>query len=155
MSGRLHLTVTTPMTVLVDEQAVTSVRAEDTSGGFGILPGHIDFLTALPASVLRWRGDDGILHFCALRAGLMNVSGGNRVAVACREGILGDDLAALEAEVGRLRTEEADIDRRARVEHMRLHASAVRQLMRHLRPGSPGGLDHPPQIARGRDGGGR
>lgn len=147
MKRGLHLTVTTPMDVLVDEPAAASVRGEDDSGGFGILPGHADFLTALPASVLRWRGSDGVVHFCALRAGLMTVSGGNRVAVACREAILGDDLARLEAQVRTLRADEADADRRTRVEQMRLHAQAVRQLMRYLRPGTPAGLDHPPRIA--------
>jgi len=147
MRPGLHLTVTTPMVVLVDAPGVEALRAEDESGGFGILPGHTDFLTALPASVLRWRGADGVQHFCALRAGLMTVSGGDRVAVACREGILGDDLARLEAEVGKLRAEEADAARRARVEQMRLHASAVRQLMRYLRPGAPGGFEHPPRMS--------
>ncbi|WP_068114750.1 F0F1 ATP synthase subunit epsilon [Tropicimonas marinistellae] len=147
MKRGLYLTIATPMDLLVDEPAALSVRAEDESGGFGILRGHADFLTVLPASVLRWRGADEAEHFCALRAGLMTVTGGERVAVACREGILGDDLARLEAEVGLLRAEEADADRRARVEQMRLHAQAVRQLMRFLRPGTPGGLDHTPRMA--------
>ena len=146
MKRRLHLSVTTPMEVLVDASDVISVRAEDDSGGFGILPGHADFLTALPASVLRWRGSNGSEQFCALRAGLLTVSGGDRVAVACREGILGTDLARLEDAVKTLRADEADADRKARVEQMRLHAQAVRQLMRYLRPGRPGGLEHPPQI---------
>jgi F-type H+-transporting ATPase subunit epsilon len=149
----LHLTVSTPMQLLVDEPAAQSLRAEDVSGGFGILPGHTDFLTALPASVMRWHGSDGRLHFCALRAGLMTVTGGRHVAVACREGLLGDDLARLEAEVDRLRAEEADAARRARVEQMQLHARAVRQLMRFLRPDTPGALAHPPPIATGGDGG--
>lgn len=153
MTQGLHLTVTTPMEVLVDAPGVVALRAEDESGGFGILPGHTGFLTALPASVLRWRGADGALHFCALRAGLMTVSGGERVAVACREAILGDDLARLEAEVAQLRADEADTARRARVEQMRLHASAVRQLMRYLRPGAPGGFEHPPRISAGGRGG--
>ncbi|WP_353476227.1 F0F1 ATP synthase subunit epsilon (plasmid) [Salipiger sp. H15] len=138
MSG-LHLTVTTPMTVLVDETGVTSVRAEDRSGGFGILPGHTEFLTVLPASVLRWRSAGGGLRFCALRSGLLTVENGTHVAVACREGVLGDDLHALEAEVDTLRAADADADRRERVEQMRLHASAVRQLMQYLRPGRPAG----------------
>lgn len=150
----LHLTISTPMAVLVDEPGAVSVRAEDASGGFGILPGHTDFLTALPASVLRWHGADGKRHFCALRSGLLTVTQGARVDVACREGLLGDDLATLEAEVARLREDEAEADRRARVEQMRLHARAVRQLMRFLRPGAPGGLEGPPPISAVRDGGG-
>ncbi|ANT61604.1 ATP synthase F0F1 subunit epsilon [Salipiger sp. CCB-MM3] len=148
MSG-LHLTVTTPMSVLVDETGVTSLRAEDRSGAFGILPGHTAFLTVLPASVLRWRSADGALHFCALRSGLLTVERGEAVAVACREGVLGDDLHALETEVESLRAADADADRRERVEQMRLHASAVRQLMQYLRPGRPAGPSAPPFASGG------
>jgi len=153
MTAGLHLTITTPMDVLVDEPATQSLRAEDESGGFGILPGHSDFLTALPASVVRWRGPDGSLHFCALRAGLMTVTEGAHVAIACREGILGDDLSALETDVVERRAEETDADRRARVEQMRLHASAVRHLMRLLRPGQSGALEHPPSMSADAEGG--
>lgn len=153
MTRALHLTITTPMAVLVDEPGVRAVRAEDESGGFGILPGHTDFLTALPASVLHWQGAGGQTHHCALRAGVLTVAGGTRVAVACREGLLGDDLGRLEAEVARLRADQADADRRTRVDELRFHASAVRQLMRYLAPGAPGGLAHPPALsAHGRDG---
>ena len=59
MTDALHLTITTPATVLVDRDDVARVRAEDESGGFGILPGHADLLTVLPASVVRWRSGDG------------------------------------------------------------------------------------------------
>jgi len=149
----LHLTITTPMDLLVDEPAAQSLRAEDESGGFGILPGHTDFLTALPASVVRWRTSDGSLHFCALRAGLMTVSEGARVAIACREGILAYDLSALESDVAELRADETDADRRAQVEQMRLHANAVRQLMRLLRPGQPGAFEHPPSMSATAHGG--
>ncbi|WP_321345346.1 F0F1 ATP synthase subunit epsilon [Breoghania sp.] len=149
MSEGLHLTVTTAMEVLVDEMGVASVRAEDESGGFGILPGHTEFLTVLPASVMRWRDAQGDLHFCALRGGMLTVRGGREVAVACREGLLGDDLRKLEAEVEKLRAEEVDAARNARAADMRLHAQAVRQLMRYLRPGDTGGFDHPPSISTG------
>jgi F-type H+-transporting ATPase subunit epsilon len=153
MSRHLRLTITTPMTVLLDLPEVRSVRAEDQSGGFGILPGHVDFLTTLPASVLRWRGADGKLHFCALRAGVLTVSGGDHVAVACREGVLGDDLPALQARVSEHRRETRDTDRRARVDQMRVHASAVRQIMYYLNAGKPDAFDHPPSLAPEPDGG--
>ena len=58
MRGTLTVRVTTPLAVTVDETGVTSIRAEDASGGFGILPGHADFLTVLDASVVRWHGAD-------------------------------------------------------------------------------------------------
>lgn len=136
--GSLHLIITTPTTVLVNAPEVRSVRAEDESGSFGVLAGHTDLLTVLPASVVRWRTEDGAQHFCALRGGLMTVEGGDLVSIACREGTVGDDIESLEADVARLRSTEIDAERRARVEQMRLHARAVRQIMRYLRPGRVG-----------------
>ncbi len=136
MSAGLHLTITTPSTVLVDLADALSVRAEDESGGFGILPGHTDLLTVLSASVVRWRDGNGVPHYCALNGGVLTVAGGERVAIACRQGTLGDDLATLQADVQVMRAALTDADRIARVEQMRLHANAVRQLMRYLRPGS-------------------
>lgn len=134
----LHLTITTPDDVLVDAPAVRAVRAEDESGGFGLLPGHADFLTVLPASVVRWHDRSDTLRYCVVRAGVLVVSGGFRVQIACRQGMVGDDLEALEAGIAHARAAETDADKRARVEQMRLHAHAVRQLMRYLRPGSDG-----------------
>lgn len=129
----LHLIITTPAAVLVDDTTVVSLRAEDESGGFGILPGHTDLLTVLTASVIRWRSAAGAMAYCAVRGGVLTVTDGAHVAVACREGTVGNDLPKLEAAVDALRAQSADEDRRARVEQMRLHAQAVRQLMRLLR----------------------
>lgn len=129
----LRLTIATPSTLLVDVADVSSIRAEDESGSFGILFGHADLLTVLPASVVRWRAAEGD-GFCALRGGVLTVSGGRRVAIACRLAILGGSLDTLESEVKAMRATQLDALRRARVEQARLHARAVRQLMRYLRP---------------------
>jgi F-type H+-transporting ATPase subunit epsilon len=139
MSATLHLTITTPGAVLVETSDVHALRAEDESGGFGILPGHVDLLTVLRPSVVRWRGEDGVAKYCALRGGVMTVSQGRNVAIACRQGTVGADLATLEAGVRAMQSAETDDERRARVEHMRLHARAVRQLMRLLGSGGLGG----------------
>ena len=134
MSGTLHLTVTTPAQILVESDNVVAVRAEDQSGSFGILPGHADLLTVLVPSVLRWRTADGAARFCAVRGGVFTVSSGRDVAVACREGVVGDSLDELQAKVRAVRAQELEADREARVEQIRLHALAVRQLVRYLRP---------------------
>ena len=134
MSGTLHLTVTTPSQILVASDNVVAVRAEDQSGSFGILPGHADLLTVLVPSVLRWRTADSAARFCAVRGGVFTVSSGREVAVACREGVVGDSLDDLEAKVRAVRAQELEADRKARVEQIRLHALAVRQLVRYLRP---------------------
>jgi F-type H+-transporting ATPase subunit epsilon len=141
----LRLTIATPASLLVDLDDVCSVRAEDASGAFGVLPGHADLLTVLPPSVVRWTREGEAQRYCALSGGVLTVSGGKRVAIACRRGALGDDLAKLEANVAAQRAAELDADRRARVEQLRLHARALRQLMHFLRPGArPRGGDDSP-----------
>jgi F-type H+-transporting ATPase subunit epsilon len=135
MSDGLHLTIATPATVLIDKDQVRSLRAEDESGAFGVLPGHADLLTVLPPSVVRWTREGEPTRYCALSGGVMTISRGRRVAIACRRGTVSDDLATLEAQVAAERAAELDADRRAKVEQVRLHARALRQLMRLLRPG--------------------
>lgn len=134
MTAQLHLTIATPSRLLVDREDVGSLRASDASGSFGILPGHADLVTVLPASVVEWRGSDGAWQYCAVRGGVFSVSDGDKVVVACRQGVLGRDLAGLETEVRRAGIAETDADRRARVEQTRLHAQAVRRLLQYLVP---------------------
>jgi F-type H+-transporting ATPase subunit epsilon len=134
MTRSLHLIVTTPAKVLVEADNVVSVRAEDQSGSFGILPGHADLLTVLTPSVVQWRGADGATSFCAVRGGVFTVSAGRNVAVACREGVVSDSLQDLEAKVRAVRAKQLEDDRKARVQQVRAHAFAVRQLVRYLQP---------------------
>ena len=136
MSEGMRLTIATPASLLVDATDVSSLRAEDMSGAFGVLPGHANLLTVLPPSVVRWTKSGEATRYCALSGGVLTVSGGDRVAIACRRGTVGDDLAALEAAVAAERSAELDADRRARVEQTLLHARALRELMRYLRPGA-------------------
>ena len=134
MSSTLHLTVTTPAQILVESDDVVAIRAEDQSGIFGIWPGHADLLTVMVPSVLRWRTADGAARFCAVRGGVFTVSAGRNVAIASREGVVGDSLEDLEAKVRTVRAQQLEADRKARVEQVRQHALAVRQLLRYLRP---------------------
>ncbi|MCB2078644.1 MAG: F0F1 ATP synthase subunit epsilon [Novosphingobium sp.] len=146
MSASLRLTIATPARLVIDEETVRSFRAADASGSFGIEPGHADFLTVLPASVVDWRSEDGVWHHCAVRAGVLTVSRGCNLAIAAREAVLADDLKSLEAAVHAARVEEAETNRRARAEQMRFHTYALRQILQHLMPGRhpegfPGGPD--------------
>jgi F-type H+-transporting ATPase subunit epsilon len=134
MNKTLHLTITTPAQILVASDDVIAVRVEDQSGSFGVLPGHADLLTALIPSVVRWRTAEGAARFCAVRGGVFTVSQGRNVDVACREGVVGDSLDDLEAKVRTVRARQLEADRKARAEQIRVHALAVRQLMRYLRP---------------------
>ena len=127
----LHLIVTTPLDLVLDVADVASLRAEDESGGFGVLPGHADLLTVLRPSVLRWRREDGVWHYVALRGGVLTVQG-EMVRVACREAVTGDDLAGLDKLAQETFAAKEDAARRARGEQMRLHTAAIRTLMQRL-----------------------
>ena len=135
----MRLRIITPMEVVVDEDGVQALRAEDASGGFGILPHHADFLTSLVISVVGWKRHDGTRHFCAVRRGVLTVSEGQQIVIATREAVVGDDLVTLdEIVLGRFRA-DAETERTERTEGRRLELNAIRQIMHHLREDRHGG----------------
>jgi F-type H+-transporting ATPase subunit epsilon len=130
----MRLRITTPLTVLADTADIRSLRAEDASGGFGILPGHADFLTSLAISVVSWKLADGSAHHCAVRGGILTVTGGQEISIATREGILGEDFTTLHQHIlARFQADE-EAERAAHVAQTQLHLNAIRQIMIHLRP---------------------
>jgi F-type H+-transporting ATPase subunit epsilon len=130
----MRLLITTPTSVVIDEQNVVAIRAEDESGSFGILSGHADFLTALTVSVVSWHHADDRQRFCGVRRGVLSVTNGIEVAIATREAIVGDDLARLEQVVLAQFRDELEAERTARTESLRLQMQAIRQIVRYLRP---------------------
>ena len=128
----MKLLVTTPLSLVLDVEGVTRIRAEDETGSFGILPGHADFLTVLAVSVLSWSGADGAEHHIAVRGGVLRVANGGEVSVAAREAVSEDALDRLGAAVlERFQAEEHE-DEEARISTARLHLAAMRQLQRYL-----------------------
>ncbi|GHF60542.1 F0F1 ATP synthase subunit epsilon [Seohaeicola zhoushanensis] len=132
MTDGLSLSIATPLRIVLDETGILSLRGEDASGGFGILPGHADYVTVIDAGVLRWRGESGPWRYCVVRGAVFTVSGGETVHVACRDAVTGDDLATLQAEVAESRRAHDDASRRTRAQSARLHARAIRRLMHGL-----------------------
>lgn len=130
----MKLLVTTPTEVAVDEDDVASLRAEDESGGFGILEGHADFLTALKLSVMSWKRGDGTSRYCAVRQGVLSVRGGHEIAVATREAVVSDDLDHLEHAVLARFRDHQEADRADRTASLRLETSAIRRIVQSLRP---------------------
>lgn len=132
----MRLTVTTPLDIVVDEEGVTSLRAEDASGGFGIRPGHADFLTTLTVSVISWTAADGARRHCAVKGGALTVEGGQTVAVSTRAAITGDLPHLAETVLAQFRAEE-DAERTEHVEATRLHLQAIRQIVATLGGAAP------------------
>lgn len=128
MNGTLHLIVTTPGGTLVDAGDVRSVRARDAGGAFGILPGHAPLVAALPPSVLHWRAEGPPWHHAALGGGVLLVGDGE-VRVACREGLVGDDLEQLADVVRDYLVAERESARETLATDVALHARALRRLI--------------------------
>jgi F-type H+-transporting ATPase subunit epsilon len=137
----MRLLITIPTAVVVDAPDVVSVRAEDESGSFGILNGHVEFLTALTVSVVSWRHADERQRFCAVRRGVLSVTNGSRVAIATREAIPGDDLDLLEQVVLAQFRDTIEAERTARTKSLQLQMKAIRQIIHYLRPVRPGILE--------------
>lgn len=138
----MRLEITTPFATVLRTDEAVHVRAEDSSGAFGILRGHADFLTVLAVSVLTWRDGRNREHYVAVRGGMLSVRHGAFVGVATPEAVAGENLHRLETDVLTRFHRHLDEERAAHTESQRLHLAAIRQIMRLLRP-EPG---HAPPV---------
>jgi F-type H+-transporting ATPase subunit epsilon len=130
----VKLRITMPTTLVAEFDGVLHVRAEDASGAFGILRAHADFLTVLETSVVSWRRAGGAEGHCAVRGGVLMVSGGERIAIATRDAVLGDDLVHLESEVLEAFRRKSSEEQTARAGSARLQLAAMRRIFDYLRP---------------------
>lgn len=128
----MRLRVITPLSIVVDTEPVLALRAEDASGGFGILPGHADFLTSLTIGVVSWKDGAEKRHHCAVRRGVLSVTAGRDITITTREAVAGDDLATLDATVIAGYRADIEAERKERTDAMRLQLAAIRRIVRQL-----------------------
>jgi len=75
MSGSsFKLKIVTPAGIFIRD--ITHLRLKDESGSFGIMKGHIDFLTVLVPSLCYYRDLNGREIFLAVDEGIFSVRGG-------------------------------------------------------------------------------
>ena len=134
----MKLLVTTPTAILLDVADVRHVRAEDSTGAFGLQPRHADFLTVLTVSVVSYEDASGVERYVAVHGGVLRVRGGVAVEIATSEGLAGDDLEALQQAVLARYRAEAEAEALARTRAAQLHLLAIRRIYRLVRP-TPGG----------------
>jgi F-type H+-transporting ATPase subunit epsilon len=135
----MRLRIVTPLSVVIDEDGVLALRADDATGSFGIMPRHADFLTSLAICVVSWESSNGMRHYCAVRRGALSVNGGHDIAIATREAVPGDNLVTLDETVLARFRADIETERTEHVESTRLQLNAIRQIMSHLRPDQRGG----------------
>jgi len=113
----MHLTVTTPRGSLVQIE-VDEIAAPGALGEFGVLPGHVPFMTALKPGVLFYRTKEGP-RFLAVGDGVLQVAhsgDSDKIAVLVDRGepardidrdTAAQELAAVDAELAKTKAETA------------------------------------------------
>lgn len=127
---QVHLRL--PARTLFEGPAV-SLTATAANGSFGILPNHIDYVTALVPSVLLIVMPGGEEKIFGIDEGLL-VKKGQDVDLAVRRGVPGDDLETLRQTVDASFTEMEEEERVARAALSRLEADMVRRFTSLRRP---------------------
>jgi F-type H+-transporting ATPase subunit epsilon len=131
----MRLQIVTPLAVEADLTDIVSVRADDRTGSFMILPQHADFITVLTITVVEWSTAAGEKGHIAVRGGILRVEGGDLVQIATRQAVSGPTLEKLGTAVLDQLRDEAEAEAKTRVAATRLHMGLIRQLDRYLQTG--------------------
>jgi F-type H+-transporting ATPase subunit epsilon len=123
----MHLKVLLPSEILIDEP-VRKIVAEAEDGWFGILPRHVDLVTALVPSVLVYIDIEGKERFLGVDEGIL-VKCAEDVHISTQNAVRGDDLHGLRRAVRRQFLELDDRERSARSALARLEAGVVRRFV--------------------------
>jgi F-type H+-transporting ATPase subunit epsilon len=131
----MRLVVSTPTAIVAEVDNVRHIRAEDETGAFGIMPGHADFLTVLPISVVTWDYGGASEGFVLVRGGVLTVHDGTLVEIAARGAFGRDDLASLGRDAIRALEQADEMEDISRTSDTRLHLATMRQIERVLQAG--------------------
>lgn len=134
----MRFTVTTPLRVVIDAKDVRSLRAEDETGSFGVLPGHADFLTVLTISVVTWRNSEDREEHVAVRGGTLIVRQDQHVEVVTRDAVSEETLGALSEAVVQHWRKEKKVENEAGLSASRLQLAAIHLIERYVEAGCGG-----------------
>ena len=123
----MNLKILLPSRVLVDCKA-RKVVAEAANGSFGILPRHIDFVTALVPGILSYVDTSGTEFFVGVDEGIL-VKRRDEVTVSAVEAIEGENLEHLREKLDQRHQNMEDHERSARSALARLEAGVVKRFL--------------------------
>jgi F-type H+-transporting ATPase subunit epsilon len=123
----MKLTVRLPAEVLLEEP-VERIKAEAVDGWFGILPRHIDFVTALVPGVMTFQPEGKPEEYLAVDHGIL-VKCGPDVSVSTRNAVRGTNLEQLKTEVEVQFRAREEREKAARAYEAKLEADLVRRLL--------------------------
>ncbi|HEY6972646.1 MAG TPA: F0F1 ATP synthase subunit epsilon [Candidatus Angelobacter sp.] len=123
----MRLTVWLPAEILLQEE-VMRIKAEAENGWFGLLPHHVDFVTALVPGVLLFEPVGKPEEYLAIDHGIL-VKCGAEVSISTRSGVRGTSLEQLRADVARQFVAIEEREKKALAHELKLEADLVRGLM--------------------------
>jgi F-type H+-transporting ATPase subunit epsilon len=123
----MRLRVLLPEQILLDTE-VRKVTAEAENGSFGLLPRHVDFVTALVSGILTFVTIDGREEFLAVDEGIL-VKCGPDVRVSTRNAVLGHELGKLKRMIKERFKQVDEHERKSRDALYKLEADLVRRFM--------------------------
>ena len=123
----MKLTVWLPSEVFLDEEVVR-IRAQAENGWFGMLPKHVDTVTALVPSVLIFQRPGQAEEYLAVDHGVL-VKCGPEVRVSTRNAVRGTSLEQLKHEVEKKFREREELEKKARAFEAKLETDLVRRLL--------------------------
>jgi F-type H+-transporting ATPase subunit epsilon len=123
----MKLTVWLPHEKLFEEE-VDRIKAEAENGWFGMLPKHVDFVTALVPGVMTFETADNVEHFLAVDHGIL-VKCGRSVSISTRNAVRGSNLEQLKDDVEVQFRARDERDRAMHAYELKLEADLVRHLL--------------------------
>ncbi|MCL2123238.1 MAG: F0F1 ATP synthase subunit epsilon [Desulfovibrionaceae bacterium] len=127
MENTLQLEVVTPDKQVVS-QAVEYVSAPGVEGEFGVLPNHVNLLSALAIGALRFNADGKSRHVF-ISGGFADVSN-NTVTVLAEAAEAAEDIDQVRAQAARERAEKRLAEKAEKVDIARAEASMKRAVIR-------------------------
>ena len=122
----MRLKIFLPAELFLDTEAAKIV-GESYQGCFGLLPRHLDMVTALVPGLFTYETPPGIETFIALNGGIL-VKQGDQVSIATRAAIHGE-LGALKEAVDDFMTDLDEKERKTRTAVARLEADLIRRFV--------------------------
>jgi F-type H+-transporting ATPase subunit epsilon len=123
----MKLIVHLPARILFEED-VTKIQAKAENGWFGLLPKHIDFVTALGPGVMTFEPVGKPPEYLAVDHGIL-VKCGRDVMVSTRGAVRATDIAQLKNEVAQQFVAQQEREKNARALEAKLEADLVRHLL--------------------------
>lgn len=123
----MRLRVLLPEEILLDVDA-RKITAEGENGSFGLLPRHVDFVTALVPGILTFVDGEGREEFLAVDEGIL-LKRGPLVQVSTRNAVLGHELGELKRLIEARFKNISEHEQKSRAALYKLEADLIRRFM--------------------------